>query len=49
MSPCAVSVVRQRVARSTGRLTDMSNVVIFVRKVVARNRVYLVLTAYPKP
>lgn len=45
----SASVVGQGVVRSTGNLTDMSNVVVVLRKVVARNRVYFVLTAYPKP
>lgn len=45
----SASVVGRGVVRSTGKLVDMTNVVVVVRKVVARNRVYFVLTAYPKP
>lgn len=45
----SASVVGRGVVRSTGNLVDMRNVVVVVRKVVARNRVYFVLTAFPKP
>jgi Bacterial CdiA-CT RNAse A domain len=45
----SANVVGRGVVRSTGKLMDMTNVVVVVRKVVARNRVYFVLTAYPKP
>lgn len=41
-------VVGHGVVRSTGKLTDMSNVVIVLKKVTARNRVYFVLTAFPE-
>jgi hypothetical protein len=45
----STAVVGGGVVRSTGKMTEMSNVVVVLRKVVARNRVYFVLTAYPKP
>jgi len=41
-------VVGHGVVRSTGELTDMSNVVVVSKKVTARNRVYFVLTAFPE-
>jgi hypothetical protein len=42
-------VVGQGVVRSTGRLQDMTNMVVVVRKVQEQNRIYFLLTAYPKP
>lgn len=42
-------VIGQGVVRSTGKMTDMTKMVVVVRKVIAENRVYFVLTAYPKP
>ena len=42
------SVVGQGVVRSTGLLHDMRNVVVVIRKVQDQNRIYFVLTAYPK-
>jgi hypothetical protein len=41
-------VIDEGVVRSTGQLTKMSQVVVVVRKVISQNRVYFVLTAYPK-
>jgi hypothetical protein len=41
-------VIGQGVVRATGNLTNMSQVVVVVRKVIAQNRIYFVLTAYPK-
>jgi hypothetical protein len=37
------------VVRATGKLTDTCSVVVVLKKVVANNRLYIVLTAYPKP
>lgn len=42
-------VIGQGVLRSTGQMTNMSKMVVVVRKVIEQNRVYFVLTAYPKP
>lgn len=42
-------VIGQGVVRSTGQMTDMSKMVVVVRKVIEKNRVYFVITAYPKP
>jgi hypothetical protein len=47
-SYAAGKAVGHGVVRATGKLTDMSNVVVVLRKVVSQNRVYFVLTAYPK-
>lgn len=44
----AGKVIGQGVVRATGNLTNMSQVVVVVRKVIAQNRIYFVLTAYPK-
>ncbi|PIE83379.1 MAG: hypothetical protein CSA09_00415 [Candidatus Contendobacter odensis] len=45
----AGQVIGQGVVRSTGQMTNMSKMVVVVRKVIEQNRVYFVLTAYPKP
>jgi hypothetical protein len=45
----SATVVGQGVVRSTGQLTQMKNAVVVLRKVITGNRVYFVLTAYPKP
>jgi hypothetical protein len=45
----SATVVGQGVVRSTGQLTQMKNAVVVIRKVITGNRVYFVLTAYPKP
>ena len=37
------------VVRSTGRLTGMSNMTLVLRKTLVHNRIYFVLTAFPKP
>lgn len=37
------------VVRSTGQLTNMSNMTLVLRKTIVQNRVYFVLTAFPKP
>jgi hypothetical protein len=37
------------VVRSSGQLTNMSNVTVVLRKTITHNRVYFVLTAFPKP
>ncbi len=42
-------VIGQGVVRSTGQLTNMTKMVVVVRKVITENRVYFVLTSYPKP
>lgn len=42
-------VIGQGVVRSTGKLQDMTNMVVVVRKVQTQNRIYFILTAYPKP
>ena len=42
-------VIGEGVVRSTGQLTPITNMVLVLRKVVSTNRVYFVLTAYPKP
>ena len=44
----AGKVIGQGVVRGTGKLTNMTQVLVVVRKVVAKNRIYFVLTAYPK-
>ena len=36
------------VVRSSGKLTEMRNVLVVVKKVQEQNRIYFVLTAYPK-
>jgi hypothetical protein len=41
--------IGQGVIRSSGQMTNMTKMVVVVRKVIAQNRVYFVLTAYPKP
>jgi hypothetical protein len=43
------TIVGQGVVRSTGQLTQMKNAVVVLRKVVAGNRVYFVVTAFPTP
>jgi predicted transcriptional regulator len=45
----SATVVGQGVVRSTGQLTQMKSAVVVLRKVITGNRVYFVLTAYPKP
>lgn len=42
-------VVGEGIVRSTGRLQNMNKMVVVVRKVREQNRVYFVLTSYPKP
>ena len=42
-------IIGQGVVRSTGQMTNMTKMVVVVRKVIAQNRVYFVLTSYPKP
>lgn len=42
-------VIGQGVVRSTGQMTNMTKMVVVVRKVITENRVYFVLTSYPKP
>jgi hypothetical protein len=37
------------VVRATGKLTETCEVVVVLRKVVTNNRLYFILTAYPKP
>jgi hypothetical protein len=44
----ALRVVGHGVIRSTNRIHEMSKVVVVVEKVAAQNRVYFVLTSYPK-
>ena len=41
-------IVGQGVIRSTGQLQDLSKMVVVLRKVQQQNRIYFVLTAYPK-
>ena len=41
--------IGEGVVRSTGQFQQMTNMVVVVRKVVEQNRVYFILTAYPKP
>ena len=36
------------VVRSSGKLTEMRNVLVVVKKVQDQNRIYFILTAYPK-
>ena len=48
ISHSAGRIVGQGVVRSTGRLENMTNVVVVVRKIQDQNRVYFILTAYPK-
>jgi len=36
------------VVRSTGKLTELRNVLVVVKKVQDQNRIYFILTAYPK-
>lgn len=46
----ASKIVGYGVVRATGKLTETSRVVVVVRKVIAtNNRVYFILSAYPKP
>jgi hypothetical protein len=47
-SYAAGRVIGQGIVRSTGKMTDMTNVVFVLRKVVAQNRIYFVVTAFPK-
>ena len=42
-------VIGQGVVRSTGQLSDMTNMVVVLRKIVSGSKPYFVLTAYPKP
>lgn len=44
----AGKVIGEGVVRSSGQLQNMSNMVVVVRKVQVQNRLYFVLTAYPK-
>lgn len=41
-------IIVQGVVRSTGKLQNMTKMVVVVRKVQLQNRIYFVLTAYPK-
>lgn len=41
-------VIGQGVVRGTGQMVNMTKMVVVVRKVIVQNRVYFVLTAYPK-
>jgi hypothetical protein len=43
----SANIVGHGVVRSTGKLTDMRNVVVVLKKIVSHNRVYFVLTAHP--
>ena len=45
----AATVVGEGVVRATGQLQQMSRLVIVLRRVQQKNRVYFILTAYPKP
>jgi hypothetical protein len=42
-------IIGEGVIRSTGQMQEMSKMVIVLRKVKEQNRIYFVLTAYPKP
>jgi hypothetical protein len=42
-------VIGEGVLRGTNQMQKMTKVVVVLRKVVAQNRVYFVLTSYPKP
>ena len=42
-------IIGEGVVRSTGRLQNMTKMVVVVRKIREQNRVYFVLTSYPKP
>lgn len=44
----AERVVGEGVVRSTGQLQNLSKIVVVVRKVQEQNRIYFVLTSYPK-
>jgi len=44
----AGKVVGEGVLRSTGKLQKMSKLIVVVRKVKKQNRIYFILTAYPK-
>lgn len=45
----AGKVVGKGVVRSTGQLQNMTKVTVVIRKVRENNRIYFILTAYPKP
>lgn len=45
----AASVVGEGVVRATGQLQQMTRLVVVLRRVQQQNRVYFILTAYPKP
>lgn len=42
-------IIGEGVIRSTGQMQKMSKMIIVLRKVKEQNRIYFVLTAYPKP
>jgi Bacterial CdiA-CT RNAse A domain len=42
-------VIGQGVVRSTNQMHEMTKVVVVLKKVVDQNRIYFVLTSYPKP
>jgi hypothetical protein len=44
----AVTVVGEGVIRATGQLQQMTRLVVVLRRVQNQNRVYFILTAYPK-
>jgi len=45
----AATVVGEGVVRATGQLQQMTKMVVVLRRVQQQNRVYFILTAYPKP
>lgn len=45
----AQRVLGEGVVRSTGQLQNMTKMVVVVRKVQEQNRIYFILTSYPKP
>ena len=45
----AATIVGEGVVRATGKLQQMTKLVVVLRRVQQQNRVYFILTAYPRP